>query len=103
MLAGSSSLILQKAEEIALYHHENWDGTGYTPGLAGEAIPVVARIVAVADVFDALTHERPYKRAWTWVEAVNWITDQSGQKFDPAVVEAFRETVSLRLPEQPER
>ena len=103
LLGGSDTEVFQLAEEIALYHHESWDGTGYTPGLAGEAIPVVARIVTVADVFDALTHERPYKRAWTWVEAVNWITDQAGHKFDPAVVEAFREIQSVRIPEQPER
>ena len=103
LLGGSDTEVFQLAEEIALYHHESYDGTGYTPGLAGEAIPVVARIVTVADVFDALTHERPYKRAWTWVEAVNWITDQAGRKFDPFVVEAFRETQSVRIPEQPER
>jgi putative two-component system response regulator len=103
LLGGSDTEVFQLAEEIALYHHENWDGTGYTPGLAGEAIPVVARIVTVADVFDALTHDRPYKRAWTWDEAVQWISEQAGQKFDPAVVEAFREVQSMRLPEQPGR
>ena len=101
LLGGSDSEIFQLAEEIALYHHENWDGTGYTPGLQGEAIPMVARIVTVADVYDALIHERPYKRAWKWEDAVDWITEQAGLKFDPAVVEAFRETQSLRMPSEP--
>jgi putative two-component system response regulator len=103
LLGGSDSPVFQLAEEIAMYHHENWDGTGYTPGLAGEAIPIAARIVTIADVFDALTHDRPYKRAWSWEEAVAWISEQGGQKFDPTVVEAFRETQSLRLPEEPGR
>jgi putative two-component system response regulator len=76
------------AEEIALYHHENWDGTGYTPGLAGEDIPLVARIVSVAEVFDALTHERPYKAAWSVEDAVEWIEKSAGVKFDPTVVDA---------------
>ena len=67
ILGGSHIPLLQLAEEIALYHHEKWDGTGYY-GLAGEAIPLPARIVTVADVFDVLTHSRPYKEAWT-VEA----------------------------------
>lgn len=77
------------AEEIALTHHEKWDGTGYSPGLGGEAIPLSGRIVAVADVFDALTHERPYKKAWPVSEAVDEIRSQSGRHFDPDVVEAF--------------
>ena len=98
LLGGSDSDVFKLAEEIALYHHENFDGTGYTPGLAGEAIPMVARIVSIADVFDALTHERPYKRAWSWEEAVDWISEQAGQKFDPAAVEAFRETQAVRMP-----
>ncbi|HEX9109466.1 MAG TPA: HD domain-containing phosphohydrolase [Longimicrobiales bacterium] len=89
MLSGSRSRLLQMAEEIALFHHENWDGTGYTPGLSGEAIPLPGRIVAVADVFDALTHERPYKGAWPPEEALAWILSQRGLKFDPAVVDAL--------------
>jgi putative two-component system response regulator len=90
ILAGSESPILRLAEEIALFHHENWDGTGYTPGLSGESIPLVARIVAVADTFDAMTRERTYQAARTAEEAADWIVSQAGQKFDPAVVEAFR-------------
>src|SRR5690606_11875884 len=78
LLSGSSSPTLQMAEEIALYHHENWDGSGYTPGLAGEAIPLAGRIVAVADVCDALLHDRPYKKAWHLDDAIAWIVEQKG-------------------------
>ena len=92
ILSGSDNPVLQVAEEIALYHHENWDGTGYTPGLAGEEIPLPGRIAALADVFDALIHDRPYKKAWSVDEAVQWITEQKGGKFDPAVVDAFLAT-----------
>lgn len=88
-LTGSRSPILQMAEEIALYHHENWDGTGYTPGLAGEEIPLVGRIVAAADCFDALVSDRPYKKAWQPVDAIEAISEQSGSKFDPGVVAAL--------------
>ena len=76
------------AEEIALAHHERWDGKGYPYGLAGEAIPLNARIVAVADVLDALTHTRPYKRPWSVDEALSEIGRQSGYHFDPRVVGA---------------
>ena len=79
----------QLAEEIALTHHEWWDGSGYPNGLAGEEIPLSGRIVAVADVFDALTHERPYKQAWTVADSVLEMRRLSGRQFDPAVVEAF--------------
>jgi putative two-component system response regulator len=90
MLAGGRGLsLLAMAEEIALTHHERWDGSGYPHGLSGTAIPLVGRCVAVADVFDALTHERPYKRAWTMVDAVNEIQAQSGRQFDPDAVDAF--------------
>lgn len=89
MLSGSESAILQQAEEIALYHHENWDGTGYTPGLAGDSIPIAARIVRVADVFDALVHERPYKSAWSIEDASDLISEGAGTHFDPDVVKAF--------------
>lgn len=89
ILSGSRFPLLQMAESIALTHHEKWDGTGYTPGMSGEAIPLEGRIVAVADVFDALTHERPYKRAWPVAEAVREIQNQAGRHFDPDVVAAF--------------
>lgn len=89
MLSGSTSPWLQLAEEIALSHHERWDGSGYPHQLAGENIPLVGRIVAVADVFDALTHERPYKPAWPVKEARAEIERQSAKQFDPRVVAAF--------------
>jgi len=89
ILSGSHHPLLQLAEQIALTHHEHWDGSGYSPGLAGEQIPLVSRIVAVADVFDALTNERPYKEAWSIPEALEEIERQSGRQFDPRVVEAL--------------
>ncbi|MDX1931863.1 MAG: response regulator [Capsulimonadales bacterium] len=88
ILAGTTSPILRIAEEIALYHHERWDGDGYY-GLAGEEIPLPARIVSVADHFDALTHDRPYKEAWTVAEAVRRIEEEADRHFDRRVVEAF--------------
>ena len=89
ILEGSSSSLMQVAAEIAATHHERWDGTGYPLGLAGEAIPLSGRIVAIADVFDALTSDRPYKKAWSEAEALNHIRANAGQHFDPACVEAF--------------
>jgi putative two-component system response regulator len=89
ILSGHHTPLLQLASRIALTHHERWSGGGYPQGLEGEAIPLEGRIVAVADVFDALTHERPYKKAWPVEEAVAEIASQSGRQFDPAVVEAF--------------
>jgi PAS domain S-box-containing protein len=89
ILTNSAFPILMLGEQIALTHHERWDGGGYPAGLAGYAIPIAGRIVAVADVFDALTHERPYKRAWTIEDAVAEIAKGCGTQFDPAVVAAF--------------
>ncbi|MGI9099172.1 MAG: HD domain-containing phosphohydrolase [Solirubrobacteraceae bacterium] len=89
ILAGSRSPLLHLAERIALTHHERWDGCGYPAGLHGEQTPLGGRIVAVADVFDALTHERPYKDAWPVDEAVGEILSQAGRQFDPGVVDAF--------------
>ena len=92
MLSGGRFPLLQMAEEIALTHHERWDGTGYMM-LQSEAIPIAGRIVAVADVFDALTHERPYKHAWPQQEAIEEIKRQSGQHFDPHVADAFLKVI----------
>lgn len=89
ILSGSRHPLLQLAEQIALTHHEHWDGSGYTPQFHGDDIPLVSRIVAVADVFDALTHARPYKKAWPLAEAVAEIRRQAGRQFDPGVVNAF--------------
>jgi len=85
----SSNRMLRMAAEIALAHHEKFDGTGYPRRLAGEAIPLVGRIVAVADVFDALTSPRPYKRAWSLEDAAAFLRDNAGSHFDPRCVEAF--------------
>jgi len=91
ILNGSQSVILQTAAQIALSHHEKFDGSGYPHGLAGDAIPLFARICAVADVFDALTSERPYKKAWTDSQAIAYLQEGRGQHFDPACVDAFLE------------
>jgi response regulator RpfG family c-di-GMP phosphodiesterase len=77
------------AREIARSHHEHWDGTGYPDGLKGEAIPLSARIVAIADVFDALTHDRHYKKAWAVSTAINDMTFLSGRQFDPEAMDVF--------------
>lgn len=89
ILEGSSSRMIQVAAEIAATHHERWDGTGYPWGLSGESIPLGGRIVAVADVFDALTSVRPYKKAWTREEALAFLTEQAGRHFDPRCVQAL--------------
>jgi response regulator RpfG family c-di-GMP phosphodiesterase len=89
ILSGSKSSLLRLAERIALSHHERWDGHGYPQGLRGEEIPLAARIATVADVFDALTHERPYKGAWPLDAAVAEILSQRGRQFDPDVLDAF--------------
>lgn len=90
ILEGGSSDLLQVAEAITGGHHEKWDGSGYPEGLAGEAIPIEARVAAIADVFDALCSERPYKRAWPLEEARREIEANSGSHFDPACVAAFQ-------------
>jgi putative two-component system response regulator len=89
IVSGSASPILEMAEQIILAHHEWWNGNGYPTGLDGSEIPIAGRIVAVADVFDALTHDRPYKKAWTVEAALSEIRVLSGVQFDPSVVEAF--------------
>jgi PAS domain S-box-containing protein/putative nucleotidyltransferase with HDIG domain len=98
LLRRTSSPVLQMASTIAASHHEWWDGTGYPAGLAGERIPLVGRIVAVADVFDALTHDRPYKAAWPIKRAIDRIARGAGSQFDPRVVSAFLEVVQDALP-----
>jgi putative two-component system response regulator len=77
------------AETISRTHHERWDGSGYPAGIAGDAIPLVGRIAAICDVFDALVSERPYKRAWTEAEALAELHAQRGRQFDPGLVDAF--------------
>ena len=90
ILGNGSSNLLQTAEAIAAGHHEKWDGTGYPKGLSGAQIPIEARIVAIADVFEALCAERPYKKPWLMQDARNFIVEQSGVHFDPACVAAFQ-------------
>ena len=89
LLDGDDSDLMRMARVIALTHHEKWDGSGYPNGLAGRAIPQAGRIAALADVFDALTSVRPYKKAWTVEAAVEMIKDNSGKHFDPELVEVF--------------
>jgi putative two-component system response regulator len=105
ILSGSRFLCLQVAEAIALYHHERWDGNGYA-AVKAEAIPVEARIVSIADTFDVLTHQRPYKEAWSVHDAVAEIDSQSGRQFDPHLVDVFTRICSdefQALPDNVER
>lgn len=91
LLSGSSSRIMKMAEEIALTHHERWDGSGYPKGLQGEEIPLAGRICCLCDIFDALTNDRPYKKAWPFDKAVEEIKKESGATFDPHLVKCFLE------------
>lgn len=96
LLEGSTSPLLQLAEEVTRTHHEKWDGSGYPAGLKGEEIPLSGRIAAVCDVFDALTHRRPYKEAWPLEEALAEIERTSGAHFDPAVAQALLAVIARR-------
>ncbi len=89
LLSDSANRFILTSALIALRHHERYDGCGYPDGLAGEAIPVYARIVAVADVFDALLSARPYKEAWELGRALDYVRDQRGLHFDPGCVDAL--------------
>lgn len=89
LLEGDNSDLISMARDIALTHHERWDGTGYPNRLAGKDIPLSGRIVAVADVFDALTSDRPYKKAWEVKDAIELINTESGKHFDPDIVIIF--------------
>jgi HD-GYP domain-containing protein (c-di-GMP phosphodiesterase class II) len=99
LLRGSSSRILDLASSIALSHHEKWDGSGYPRGLAGEEIPIEGRIVAIADVFDALTSDRVYRRAFSVEEAVGMMREQRGLHFDPILLDAFLEVLGHSGPD----
>jgi putative two-component system response regulator len=101
ILSGSTNELLTMAEQIALTHHERWDGRGYPNGISGEEIPLEGRIVAVADVFDALTHRRPYKEAWPVATAVNEVLGEAGTRFDPLVTAAFERLDHRLLVHQP--
>lgn len=102
LLSGSRSPMIRMAEMIALTHHERWDGSGYPSGLAGESIPLESRILAVADAFDALTHDRAHRKAVDAADAVAEIASYSGSQFDPRVVDAFQQVFAqggLRTPD----
>jgi putative two-component system response regulator len=85
--------LLRLARSVALTHHEKWDGSGYPLGLAGAAIPLEGRVVSIADVYDALTSERPYKRAWSSDDALAYIRSETGKSFDPALIPAFLQQI----------
>ncbi len=89
LLSGGRSKLIAMAEQVALHHHERWDGSGYPLGLRGEEIPLVGQVVALADVFDTLVNERPYKPAWPFLEAVQEIRRQRGRWFSPSLADAF--------------
>jgi len=100
ILSGSRFPILRLAEEIAFSHHERWDGNGYA-GIPRDSIPLAGRIVAVADVFDALTQQRPYKDAWPVDDAIGEIDRQRGRQFDPGLVDGFLRVIERREPTPP--
>ena len=87
----SNHQLLKFAQQISHYHHEKWNGTGYPEGLVGEEIPIYARIVSITDVFDALSHDRVYKKAWSIEASKTYIIEQRGLMFDPRLVDVFIE------------
>ena len=89
ILSGHESELMQVARQIALTHHEKWDGSGYPKGRSGDEVPLMGRIVAIADVFDALTTVRPYKKAWNVEDAVDYIAQSRETHFDPRLVDLF--------------
>jgi putative two-component system response regulator len=98
ILARGRSPLLRMAEQIAMSHHERWDGSGYPQGLTGEAIPMAARLTSVADIFDALSHDRPYRRAWERERVLAELERESGVGLDPKIVAAcLRSTVNSRF------
>jgi hypothetical protein len=103
LLKGSSSAILDLAATIALSHHEKWDGSGYPRGVAGETIPIEGRIVAIADVFDALTSDRVYRKAFPVEEAVAMMRAERGKHFDPVLLDAFLEVLGSSGPDAREQ
>ena len=101
LLADGHCDVVQLAASIARYHHERWDGTGYPDGLAGAAIPIEARIVGLVDVFDALTHDRPYRPAWPRQRVLDHVRRERGRHFDPAICDAFLASAVARTHGRP--
>src|SRR5690606_27441249 len=97
LLSGSQSAVLQMGEVMALTHHERWDGTGYPNGMAGEDIPLVGRICAIADVFDALSSKRCYKDPWPLENTLDEIRSHAGRQFDPYLGDLFEELLPVIL------
>ncbi len=89
ILDGKENKLMNLAQSIALHHHEKWDGSGYPENLKGEDIPIEVRIVSICDVFDALTSERPYKKAWSVEDAMDFLRENKGKQFDPDLVDKF--------------
>ncbi len=98
LLAGSDSELLKTARAVALTHHEHWDGGGYPNRIAGDEIPLAGRIVAIADVYDALMHDRPYRPRFEPHRVIDFMQQQRGRQFDPAVLDAFLSEVLSVLP-----
>ncbi|MGZ4761200.1 MAG: HD-GYP domain-containing protein, partial [Ilumatobacteraceae bacterium] len=96
VFAGSRSALIQLAAEVAISHHERWDGSGYPAGLKGEAIPLSGRLVAVADVYDALVTVHRYKLAWSSSDAVQHVVAGRGTHFEPRIVDALVEVIAAR-------
>ncbi|QYJ74865.1 HD domain-containing phosphohydrolase [Shewanella sp. FJAT-52076] len=97
IIGEDDSVLMQMARTVALTHHEKWDGSGYPNGLSGEAIPVEGRIVAIADVFDALTSDRPYKKAWSIEDTLRLMREQKGRHFEPLLVELLEQHLDTIL------
>jgi putative two-component system response regulator len=95
ILKKSTQKLIEAASIIAYEHHENWDGSGYPQGIKGEEIHLYGRIVAIADVLDALTHQRSYKEAWSFEKAISFVIEQSGKKFDPRLVNILVEHLEI--------
>ncbi|MDP9464112.1 MAG: HD domain-containing protein, partial [Actinomycetota bacterium] len=96
VFAGSRSTLIQLAAEVAVSHHEQWDGSGYPGGLSGREIPLSGRIVAVADVYDALVTAHRYKNAWSSHDAMSYIVSSSGTQFEPCIVDALVDVIARR-------
>ena len=97
ILQDNDDPLILTAKIIALTHHEKWDGSGYPNGIAGEGIPIEGRIVMLADVYDALTMERPYKKAWSEEKTIEFILSERGKSFDPQLVDLFTKLTPLSI------